>query len=293
MDRWNQLDNYPGQGRTQMIASYVGGNLVVGLGKKMDSAVTNDMWVFDYSGNWRRLADYPGSAQAGAFAFSINGLTVGMGNRDGGTTMANDIWQFDQSKNVWNRKKDFPIKTANLMAYFSVLTGTVQDRGYVITNEKELYEYDGTSDTWTKKSSFPGDWRMQSVVFQIGQKIYLGTGIDPRNNSYYEDFWEYDRNRDAWSRVANFPGGKRRAAFGFGYGTNGYVGEGINFDASRGEEVLARDFWQYASSTNTWSKRSAYGSALVTAVGASTACFGGKCFVFCGLNNATVWEYIP
>lgn len=292
VDRWNQLGNYPGQGRTQMMAVYAGGNLIVGLGKKTNAESTNDIWVFDYAGNWRRLADYPGMAQVGTFSFPVNGLTVGMGTMEGGS-IVNEVWQFDQTRNVWNRKKDFPIKTANLMANFSLFTGNGQERGYVITNEKKMYEYDGTFDTWTEKSAFPGNWRTQSVAFQIGLKVYLGTGKDTGNAIYYDDFWEYEPARDIWTRKADFPGGKRSSAFGFGYDNNGYVGEGINFDPSKGEEVPVKDFWQYSTATNTWSKKGVYGSGSLNAVGASTACFGGKCFVFCGFNNNTVWEYIP
>ena len=293
VDIWNQLNSYPGQGRTQMIACYAGGNLIVGMGKKNETESAKDIWVFDYSGKWRRLADYPGIAEFGAFAFSVNGLTVGMGKAIGSATLANDVWQFDQSRNVWVKKKDFPIKTSGLMTYCSVFAGNGQDKGYVITNEKELYEYDGVLDAWTKKNSFPGEWRTQCVTFPIGQKIYLGTGNTPVSNNYYEDFWEYDPGRDSWTRKANFPGGKRRSAFGFGYGGKGYVGEGVNDGSSNGGEIIAGDFWQYSPDTDTWMKKSNYGSGSINALGAASACFGGKCFVFCGLNNASVWEYIP
>jgi hypothetical protein len=44
------------------------------------------------------------------------------------------------------------------------------------------------------------------VGFSIGNKGYLGTGLDHDYPSYKKDFWEYDPVANAWTQKADFGG---------------------------------------------------------------------------------------
>ncbi len=60
------------------------------------------------------------------------------------------------------------------------------------------------ADHWTKKSNFPGGPRNDAYGFSIGNKGYVGGGIDTLGN-IKPDFWEYDPYTDAWIQKTNTP----------------------------------------------------------------------------------------
>jgi N-acetylneuraminic acid mutarotase len=97
---------------------------------------------------------------------------------------------------------------------------------------------------WIRKSDFEGVSRSGAVSFQIGERVFVGTGFD--GTYRLKDFWEYDAARNTWYRKADFPGVARNSAVAFSAGGKGYVGTG--FDGTN----RLNDFWEYDPDANTW-----------------------------------------
>ncbi len=136
---------------------------------------------------------------------------------------------------------------------------------------------------WTQKTDFMGIDRYEAVSFSIGNKGYIGTGIDD-NFGTLSDFWEYDQATDSWSQVANYGGGTRSMAVGFSIGNKGYVGTGGG----------SKEFWEYDPAINTWTQKANFGgSGRSAAFGFS---IGNKGYIGSGMDgNSQVvsdfWEY--
>ena len=90
---------------------------------------------------------------------------------------------------------------------------------------KDFWEWDQATNVWTQKANFGGTSRWQAVGFSVGNKGYIGTGINNLNQAL-KDFWEYDVLSNIWTQKSNFQGGLREAATGFSIGNKGYIGTG-------------------------------------------------------------------
>jgi N-acetylneuraminic acid mutarotase len=97
---------------------------------------------------------------------------------------------------------------------------------------------------WARQSDFEGVKRSGAVSFQIGDRVFVGTGFD--GTYRLKDFWEYDAASNSWFRKAEFPGIARNSAVAFSAGGKGYVGTG--FDGNN----RLNDFWEYNPDDNSW-----------------------------------------
>ena len=61
------------------------------------------------------------------------------------------------------------------------------------------------ANSWVMKNDFIGFKREQAFAFSIGNKGYVGTGVDT-SETVMNDFWEYDPEFDSWTQRANVPG---------------------------------------------------------------------------------------
>ena len=144
--------------------------------------------------------------------------------------------------------------------------------------------------TWIQKTSFGGMTRVESVALNIGNKGYVGTGMNL--GTRLNDFWEYDQLMDSWTQKADFAGVARSGACGFSIGNVCYLGTGFdNVNTPR------KDFWKYDPGTNTWmQKANVDTSARWYAVGLS---IGNKGYICGGYKQGSidpgtdVWEYDP
>ena len=151
-----------------------------------------------------------------------------------------------------------------------------------------------TENYWTKKSDFTGLKRERAVAFTVGDKGYVGTGVDTAE-MVLNDFWEYEPLTDTWSQVADFPGVPRRNATAFSIGDKGYVGTGMS-DADANLGVTLSDFWEYDPATNSWTQKANYPS-LAMYFGTGFA-VGSRGYICCGKRGPNwytteLWEYNP
>jgi len=110
------------------------------------------------------------------------------------------------------------------------------------------------TDVWFQKTDFGGGGRTSAVGFSIGNKGYVGTGIN--GITHLKDFWEYDPSTNLWTQKTDFGGAGRYDAAGFSVGDKGYIGTGR---ISSGSYV--KDFWEYDPSTNLWTPNADFGGA--------------------------------
>jgi hypothetical protein len=141
--------------------------------------------------------------------------------------------------------------------------------------------------SWTQKTDFGGAVRDGSVGFSIGNKGYIGTGIDNSSNFFYKDLWEYSPVSNSWTQKADYGGGLIAFAVGFSIGNMGYIGTGINGSG------YTKEFWEYNPISNIWSKKSDFNFTRMEAVGFS---IGNTGFIGTGVNgNGTFqkdfWAY--
>src|SRR5207247_1299517 len=95
------------------------------------------------------------------------------------------------------------------------------------------------TNTWTEKADFGGTAIYRATGFCIGNKGYIGTGVDD-GSSDVKDFWEYDPATNTWTQKADFGGTARDEAVGFSIDGKGYIGTGESLSGT-----FYKDFWEY------------------------------------------------
>ena len=192
----------------------------------------------------------------------------------------------------WSKKANFAGGKRMQAVSFSI-----GNKGYIGTGAsgiyandpklKDFWEYDPQSNTWTQKADFAGGNRKQAIGFSIGDKGYIGTGLD-ENNNRCQDFWEYDPQTNTWTQKADFAGGGRILAVGFSIGNKGYVGTGLGVGDNQ-------DFWEYDPELNVWTRKADFlGKIRYQAVGFSIE---NKGYIGTGRDEKSwdndFWEYDP
>jgi hypothetical protein len=138
----------------------------------------------------------------------------------------------------------------------------------------------GVSNSWCREMDFNGGGRSWAVGFSIGNKGYIGTGIDAVAQ-VYNDFWEYDPALNTWTQKANFGGTARYNAVGFSIGNKGYIGTGYF-------NTYHKDFWEYDPALNAWKQKADCGNtARSLAFGFST---GNKGYIGSGTSGLLSYQ---
>lgn len=154
---------------------------------------------------------------------------------------------------------------------------------YLFTCLLLLFLAKANSQTWYQKAYFPGQARYNAVGFSIGNKGYIGLGINSLLTEF-DDFWEWDQASNTWSQIADFPGIARDEAAGFSIGSKGYV---VTGDTSKA-------LWEWDGDTaspayNTWIRKADFpGIGRRHAVAFS---IGNKGYVGTGSYQSDFWEW--
>lgn len=333
-DSWAQKANLGGVPRIGATGFSIGSKGYIGLGLDSASNELGDFWEYDTTANaWTRKADFGGTARSFAAGFSIGNYGyIGTGLYG---TFPNDFWKYDPVADNWIRKADFAGSARFRATGFSIggkgYIGTGRDGNRLnLSYKTDFWAYDTATDTWTQKADFGGHTRDRACGFSIGNKGYIGLGLNFQDGPE-NDFWEYDTAADSWTQKANFGGPGRFGAVGFSAGNSAYIATGFdvnnnfdndlwkydpvsdswtqkaNFGAMIGSgsigfsigskgflETAAGNFWQYDTATDSWSQRAAFaGGARGDAIAFS---IGAKGYIGLGdSTNATYlkdfWEY--
>ena len=294
-----QKADFPGGGRFDAAAFSIGSKVYLGLGYT-DGSYYSDFWEWDQTnGIWTKKANYPGSSMGAVVGFSIGTKGyIGTGSNSSTIGVTNEFWEYDPATDTWAEKSSLPsVFGRSDAAGFSIGTKGYIGTGYTNNGKsgsycQDFWEWDQATNVWTKKADFPGNARASAVGFSIGNKGYIGTGVDA--GSAYKDFWEWDQSTNAWTRKADFEGTGRQAAVGFSIGNKGYIGTGKNYDPSSAN--TKKDFWEWDQSTNVWiQKANLAGEGRFSAIGVS---IGNKGYISTGWSAyigmlQDLWEYDP
>ncbi len=250
------------------------------------------------AGSWKKLAGLPISARPDLyFNHTSAGFSIGTKGY-----LAAFNWDTD-SINLWeyNPDNDQWIKKASILDF--CLDGppycfSIDDKGYLLTQEGNLWEYDPVLNNWTQKAKYIGDRSIDiknnGICFIIGTKAYLGMSrIEGETGYDYKNLWEYDPAGNIWTKKTDYPGDSG-TAFGFSIGGKGYVGKAINDGAT----VSVHNFWEYDPATDAWTEKTEFPKLKRNGVLFSR---GGKgyCSSYTldspGQNKCTtlLWEYNP
>lgn len=214
---WKALAAYAGGESIAGVAVAIGTKVYSGLGYlgKLGYATTSNKW-YEYDtekDTWTEKAALPGKERANAVAFAINGkIFVGLGtnyDRVSKNEVFTDFYVYDPASNSWAKKADFPGKSRDQPAYFSI-----ENKGYITTGNtdpsnpfsvvRDLWEYDVTSDKWTEKTGITQAGRCRALGFVINGKGYLGGGED-NNTTKLKDLLEYEPATDKWTVKNDLP----------------------------------------------------------------------------------------
>ncbi len=149
--------------------------------------------------------------------------------------------------------------TTSIIITFGKQSGSICVRS---NNKKEVSDAScmevtqgGVSNTWCREMNFKPGARTEGVGFSIGNKGYVGTGVDAIAVQHL-DFWEFDPVLNEWTQKANFGGVARFDAVGFSIGNKGYIGTGYTGTA------YLKDFWEYNPLTNQWLQKADCGDTV-------------------------------
>ena len=101
-NKWERMENFPGEPRISAIAFSIGNKAFVGTGLSSNGNSKqgmNDLWGYDSEKNkWEQKASLPGGIRYGAISFTINGKGyIALGSNQ--STYYKDLWEYDPSTN--------------------------------------------------------------------------------------------------------------------------------------------------------------------------------------------------
>ncbi len=202
-----------------------------------------------------------------------------------------NFWEYDSSADRWSQKRNFDVQ-ANPVGFsidnkIYLGTGYNWDTGAPLAN---FWEYDPQADVWTQKADYAGEgFTSRPFAFSIGDKGYMGSGIDNIEFNYVTDFWGYNPESNVWSRKADFGGEGRTDAVSFSTAEKGYVGLGFNQVSGS-----LNDFWEFDPQTEAWTQLADFGGARRSKATGFT--INDKAYVGMGSNFESgdlndFWEY--
>ena len=205
IDQWTQKSNFPGGLVDNAIGFSIGNNGYIAHG--------NDFWEYNpLFDQWIQKANIPGTIERiKGFGFGIGGSGyIGGGFyykyiwTDGPFglypffTYNNSFYEYNPLTNTWIQKTgvDGLANTTSFTIGDKVFVGTgigIQDPRYAYPSNNSFVEYDQSSDKWTTLGNFPGEPRFSTISFSIGDKGYMGAGVEYSETfgAIYNDFWEY------------------------------------------------------------------------------------------------------
>lgn len=195
---------------------------------------------------------------------------------------------------IWEEKDSLSTNSRGRGAIF-----TVNDKIYITCGElsgsgrvpvKETWEYSITSGKWNINyfNSFPGDYRIDPVVFTIGNYSYVGTGWKAAGE-IFKDFYKYDENSNpVWTEIKTPDSlDARYGAAAFSLNGRGYLLGGYS-----SRNGVLNDVWQYNPDEDNWERKNDF---PVKFYGGISICNNSRVFAGFGETGTAriLWEYNP
>ncbi len=248
------------------------------------TGTSKDDFTLLTSGSWSQKASLPDpnppNGRGLGIAFAVNNIGyMGFGTNNG--VDYSDLYAYDPVANSWTQKASMGIgiEGAVCMVINNKAYVGISESRQLLTDTKQFWEYDPATDTWARKADFPGGDTREAVGLALGDKGYVGFGL----NTASQNWWEYDPSTDAWTQKGDFPGAVLNFPSGFAINGKGYVCGQTDVSTNKME------CWQYDPSTDTWAQKGDYpGAPFVLATGLT---IGNKGYIIGGGEEC--WEYNP
>ncbi len=191
----------------------------------------------------------------------------------GGQNAANNYQRFSFSGGDHQIFLDCPyysnmggvIFNVNALGYYGL--GKIYPDDYT----KDFYSFDFSDRSWTKLNSFAGNGRTSAFYFSVGDKCYVGGGLN------FQDLWEYDVISDQWSYKGDYPGGPSGRAVAFAVDDKAYIIDG-------------KMVWEYSTLTGVWDRKADFpGKEKYLATG---FVIGSRIYFGTGCDNYVIHDWI-
>lgn len=145
------------------------------------------------------------------------------------------------------------------------------------------------AQTWQQLPDFPGTTRDDAASFSIGNKIYVGTGMEV-GWGLTNDWWCYDAETGSWAAIAAMPSSPRQYSTAFTVADTGYVFGGLDANGALNE------LWAYSPGSDQWVQKSSmpaearYACAAVEAWNYGIVATG---MLDSGMPTKEAWKYFP
>lgn len=243
-DAWSRKSSLPGIERDWAFSFSVNGKGYVGAGYD-GTTLLNDFWEYNpATDTWTRKSNSP-FYRSGGIGFSIDSMGYA-----GSATSIRDFWRYNPLVNSWSRMVDLP----GLERYGKPIGISAGGFGFFglgldTSNQplRDFWMYNPDSNIWQRKADFPTNFTVAAVAFSIGNKIFVGTGLNPINDNKTNEFWEYDLPTNSWTQKVSVGFDGRWGGVGFSINGKGYVGMGYVDNTG-----ISNDFWAYNPTTNSW-----------------------------------------
>ncbi len=179
-------------------------------------------------------------------------------------------------KNSWIQKQALP---ADGMVGFLSNNKILLGLGLTFnTVNSEFLEYNSVNNSWSPAFVFPGSGRFLPFSFLIGDYFYVGSGFD--GSTTFSDFWRYSLISKSWEEIAELPEE-------FSSRNGKYLSFTLN---GRGYIIFGDDpsnFWEYAPSTGSWTKKSDIQWGAAGAVPLSSFILGNTLYLYFFDNSSS------
>ncbi len=110
-----------------------------------------------------------------------------------------------------------------------------------------LFPVSVVAQSWTQLPNFPGTARDDAAAFNIGQFIYVGTGMQV-GWGLTNDWWRYDVYGIEWQQIASLPTTPRQYCTAIGSGDKGYLFGGVDSNG------VLNELWEYDPVQDQWTQ---------------------------------------
>ncbi|WP_017733703.1 Kelch repeat-containing protein [Nafulsella turpanensis] len=190
-DSWEQLPDFPGEGRGYGVTFQIGAKAYVGLGRNNTTGKLKDFWEYDFATEtWTQLEDFPGAGREGAGFFVIDGKGYVFGGQTS-NGLSNDLWEFNPSGKTWTRKAD----AEDIAPRAHMVSFSINNKGYIAAGwdyedlpmPRETFRYDPATDSWDRRSNFYDYETSYVLSLPYQDKAFVFTGNYNRNYYVFTD----------------------------------------------------------------------------------------------------------
>lgn len=185
---------------------------------------------------------------------------------------------FASSQGSWTQLSDLPGVGRHHACSF-----VLGDSAYIATgdNTDDFFRYDIHNDSWVQLADFPGGNRNYAIGFAVNGKGYVSCGYN--GSTANMEMWEYDPALDSWLQKTSGPAiGRIHPAFSV-VGDRVYIGQG----QQNGNFVDLDDWYEYNTTTDSWTQKTNFMSARHHGVGATV---GNTVYVGTGHHLSNMYD---